>query len=121
MAARHWHFCWGTDGVVLVSSLEDLLATKLQVLLQRVETKDYIDIAALLTRGLSLNHGLGSAIALFGKTFSPIDCLRALGYFDDPALGNLPQAIKTQLQAAIKTVIKTGEPPKVPLLSSHLD
>ncbi len=40
---------WTEDGVLQVASFDDLLATKLKVLLQRVEAKDHNDAAALLT------------------------------------------------------------------------
>jgi predicted nucleotidyltransferase component of viral defense system len=36
------------DGIISVASLTDLLATKLTVILQRAEAKDYIEIAALI-------------------------------------------------------------------------
>ena len=43
------------DGVLNVASLDDLMATKLKVLLQRIEAKDYKDIAAWL-KLVSLLH-----------------------------------------------------------------
>ncbi|MFZ9752326.1 MAG: hypothetical protein ACO3B3_02050 [Cyanobium sp.] len=52
------------DGVALVASSLDLLATKLKVLLQRAERKDYQDVAVLQGSGLSLAKGLGAAAAL---------------------------------------------------------
>ena len=60
----------------------DLLGHKLKVLLQRVEAKDYQDIAALLRSGLALEQGLGAARALFGAAFAPAEALRALTYFE---------------------------------------
>ena len=54
------------DGVLQVASQDDLLATKLKVLLQRVEAKDYLDIAALLRAGVRLERGLAIARAMFG-------------------------------------------------------
>ncbi|MFM7267976.1 MAG: nucleotidyl transferase AbiEii/AbiGii toxin family protein, partial [Cyanobium sp.] len=41
-----------SDGVALVAAPLDLLATKLKVLLQRAERKDYDDVAVLLASGL---------------------------------------------------------------------
>jgi len=46
------------DGVALVASPLDLLATKLKVLLQRAERKDDQDVVVLLGSGLSLAEGL---------------------------------------------------------------
>jgi predicted nucleotidyltransferase component of viral defense system len=48
-----------TDGRVLVASLEDLLATKLKAILDRAEVRDYQDIAAMLSSGVSLDKALG--------------------------------------------------------------
>ncbi len=45
------------DGVAEVASLEDLLAHKLKVILQRAQKKDYEDIAAMLRSGVSLHAG----------------------------------------------------------------
>lgn len=56
------------DGVLLVASPLDLLATKLKTILQRAEARDYRDIAALLRAGGDLAAGLGAARALFGPT-----------------------------------------------------
>ena len=52
---------WTQDGVLQVAALEDLLATKLKVILQRAEAKDYRDLAAMLKAGVSLAHGLAAA------------------------------------------------------------
>jgi len=71
------------DGVVRVASAIDLLGTKLKVLLQRVEIKDYLDIAALLGIGLTLEEGLGCARALYGSVFPPMECVKALTYFEE--------------------------------------
>lgn len=43
---------WTHDRVLRVASSEDLLATKLKVVMQRIETKDYQDIAALISAGI---------------------------------------------------------------------
>jgi predicted nucleotidyltransferase component of viral defense system len=43
------------DSVLLVASLEDLLATKLKVILDRAEAKDYRDIAEMISKGVSLS------------------------------------------------------------------
>jgi hypothetical protein len=39
------------DGVLRIASMDDLMATKLKVMLQRVEAKDYRDIAAMIRAG----------------------------------------------------------------------
>ena len=108
------------DRNLWVASPEDLMGTKLKVLLQRVEAKDYIDVAALIDNGITLEKGLGSAAALFGKVFSPVDCLRALEYFDDPNLAVLEKSVKTTLKDAVKHVITLGGLPTVRIKSKSL-
>ncbi len=92
------------DGVLQVASLEDLLALKLKVLLQRVEAKDYMDIVALLKSGLSLEHGLASARALHGVSFQPAECLKALVYFEGGDLSALSSEDRHFLVATAKTI-----------------
>lgn len=77
------------DRVMQVASIEDLLATKLKVILQRPESKDYLDIAAMLRAGADLSAGLAAARALFGKEFQPSESLKALTYFEDGDLRQL--------------------------------
>jgi hypothetical protein len=87
------------DGVLEIASLQDLLAHKLKVLLQRVEMKDYVDIDALLQSGLDLAQGCAGARALF-TAFAPQECLKALTYFNDPSLNALSEPLKQRLVKA---------------------
>ena len=73
------------DGVLLVASLDDLMATKLKVILDRAEAKDYRDIAAMLAAGISLPLGLAGFRRMYAG--EPAEVLRALSYFGD---GDLP-------------------------------
>jgi hypothetical protein len=95
---------WTSDGVVQVASFEDLLATKVKVLLQRVEAKDYVDIAALLQAGVPLDRGLAAARVLFAPTFQPSECLKALVYFEGGDLDTLTGSNKTLLIKAASAV-----------------
>ena len=84
-----------------VASMEDLLAAKLKVVWQRAEVKDYIDIAAILKTGVSLEYGLGCAMALYGETFNPAIVLKALTYFNDGDVPTLQADYReTLIQAA---------------------
>lgn len=89
------------DGVALIASQQDLLASKLKVLLQRAESKDYIDIAALTPQDSDLACGLSAASALYGSTFQPAEALKALVFFEDGDLESLPQGIREHLQTAV--------------------
>jgi hypothetical protein len=55
---------WTEGHVLQVASLEDLLATKLKVLLQRVEAKDYLDVIAMLGAARICRTGPASAKVL---------------------------------------------------------
>lgn|ERR1700722_6016133 len=94
------------DAVLEVASLQDLLAHKLKVLLQRVEIRDYLDIDALLHHGLDLAEGCAGARALF-TAFAPQECLKALTYFNDPSLEALSEPLKKRLveaSAGVKSI-----------------
>ena len=86
------------DGVLLVASLEDLLATKLKATLDRAEAKDYRDIAAMLSSGVSLERGLGAFAKMYGR--DPGLVLRAIGFFRDGDLPSLPKGDQDVLRAA---------------------
>ena len=70
------------DGVVWVAAMLDLFATKLKVLLQRIAARDFLDIAAILRAGISLEDGLGAAVALYGAQFPPMEAVKALAWFE---------------------------------------
>jgi hypothetical protein len=93
-----------TDGVLRVASLDDLMATKVKVVLQRAEAKDYRDIVAMVKAGVSLARGLASAKALYGPTFQPSESLKALVYFKDGDLKTLSESDKETLVAAVRQV-----------------
>lgn len=92
------------DRGLQVASLDDLMATKVKVILQRAEAKDYRDIAAMLNAGVSLTRGLSAARALFGNNFQPSESLKALVYFDDGDLGTLTRQEQACLVKAASAV-----------------
>lgn len=100
-----------SDGVILAASIRDLLATKLKALFDRVEPKDYLDVAEILGNGGSLLQGLSDAITLFGKSFSPAECLRILCWFNEPELVSLPDRCRQSLQASVRAAWDKPLPP----------
>jgi hypothetical protein len=92
------------DGVMRVASLDDLMAHKLKVILQRSEKKDYQDVAAMIRAGCQVARGLAAARLFFGKAFQPAASLKALTYFKDGDLGRLAGADRTTLIEAAKSV-----------------
>lgn len=93
-----------TEEGIQIASLDDLLATKLKVMLQRVEWKDYFDVAALLESGVDLSKGLSIARKMFGPTFQPSESLKALTYFKGGDLDRLKMSDRTTLVNAVRDV-----------------
>ena len=105
------------DGVLQVASLDDLMATKVKVVLQRAEAKDYRDIAAMLRANVSLAKGLAAARETFGPNFQPSESLKAMVYFEDGDLRTLTQEDKGTLVNAVAAV---RELPQVSIRSNRL-
>jgi hypothetical protein len=89
------------DNNVAIASVIDVFASKLKTILQRSEAKDYIDIAAILASGVSLEKGLGAARALYGEGMNTLLPLKALCYFGDGDLETLSLEVREQLVAAV--------------------
>jgi hypothetical protein len=96
------------DATLLVASLEDLLATKLKAIMDRAEAKDYRDISAMLSAGVSLEKALGAFANMYGK--DPGLPLRAMGFFKD---GDLPSLPKSDQEILRKARDRVSEIPKV--------
>lgn len=107
------------DKVLQVASLYDLFGTKLKVLLQRIEVKDYKDISVLLGNGLSLEKGLACSTALYGKQFPASESVKALTYFHG---GNLDSLTEKERDILISAASNTHiyQLPKVEILSYSL-
>ena len=85
------------DGVIWVAAVLDLFATKLKVLLQRIAARDYEDIAAILRSGISLEDGLGAAVALYGPQFPPMDAVKTLAWYEVEDARNVDAATRNLL------------------------
>lgn len=101
------------DQVMSIASPIDLFATKLKAILDRAEAKDYVDIAALLRSGLSLEQGLGAFQTLFNGEAAVV--LKAIGYFGDGDLSNVSMHDRTLLREARDSVRKIEEVRRVSL------
>lgn len=93
------------------------MATKVKVILQRAEAKDYRDIAAMVNAGVSLSKGLSAARALYGLNFQPSESLKAMVYFDD---GDLHTLTKYEKSSLVKAVSRVRDLPSVEILSRQL-
>lgn len=86
------------DSILLVASMEDLLATKLKAILDRAESKDYRDISAMLSAGVSLEKALGAFAKMYHR--DPALPLKAMGFFKDGDLPSLPESDREILRLA---------------------
>jgi hypothetical protein len=102
------------DGVLNVASLDDLMATKLKVLLQRIEARDYKDIAAMLEAGVSLARGLAGASEMYEGAFQPSESLKALVYFEG---GDLELLTKREREVLVGAAQKVRDLPSVSRVS----
>jgi hypothetical protein len=102
------------SGKPAIASPLDLLATKLKVLHDRIEAKDYQDVEALLRSGLSLNAGVAAAQAVFGAQINPIDTVKMLTWFKDGDLERrLSAATRQFLEAAAANFDPATPPPRL--------
>jgi predicted nucleotidyltransferase component of viral defense system len=108
------------DGIVSVASPLDLLGTKLKVIMQRAEAKDYIDIAQLLRDGSSLIQGLGAARSMYGSAFAPAESLRALTFFDDGDLAKVNTKTRQELRIEVARVSQMFPIPIIDIVSKQL-
>lgn len=105
------------DDVLHVASMDDLMATKVKVILQRIEAKDYRDIAALIEAGVSLSRGLAAAREMYGANFQPSESLKAMVYFQGGDLDTLTKVEKSRIVSAVSEV---RDLPHVAILSRRL-
>jgi hypothetical protein len=89
------------DNGLKVASLLDLAGTKVAVVQQRSEAKDYLDLDAMMCAGISLPMALSAAQCVYGEQFNPQISLKALSYFDDGDLQSLPEDLKTRIVRAV--------------------
>ncbi len=95
------------DGVLLAASIDDLFATKVKVVLDRAEAKDYLDIVALIRSGAALDRALGAAETIYGSGYQPSESIKALAYFGDGDLDTLrpdERMLLTTAAAAVRNI-----------------
>lgn len=103
------------DNGLGIASLLDLGGTKAAVVQQRAQSKDYIDIDALITLGgIDLPMQLAAARAIYGPHFAPTPTLKALTYFGDGDLPSLPDDVRKRLAHAVSAV----DPLRLPSLDN---
>jgi hypothetical protein len=101
---------WSQGNEIQIASLIDLAATKLATIQQRAQARDYEDIAAVVSAGISLSEAIAAAIAVYGTTFNGALSLKALTYFGDGDLPSLSPTIQAQLRKLAGEVKLTDIP-----------
>ncbi|HEY3812649.1 MAG TPA: nucleotidyl transferase AbiEii/AbiGii toxin family protein [Caulobacteraceae bacterium] len=103
---------------IRIASLIDLAGTKAAVVQKRAEAKDYLDIHALIRAGVSLPMALTAAGIVYGEQFNSQITLKALSYFDDGNLSDLPRRVQDELAAAARDVDLDRLPQRSELLQA---
>jgi hypothetical protein len=93
-----------------IASRLDLLATKLATVTQRIEPRDYVDIAALLASGLTINEGVAALLALYGAQASGVQSVKTIAWFKD---GDLERVLPADVRAVL-TAAATAYDPRTP-------
>ena len=99
------------NGVARVASRLDLLATKLATVTQRIEPRDYVDIAALLTAGLSINEGIAALLALYGNQASGLQSVKTIAWFRD---GDLEAVLPGDVRELLTRAAAAYDPRTLP-------
>lgn len=102
------------DGVLRVAALEDLMATKIKVILDRTEQRDYDDLAALIQAGCSVATAIAIATEMF-PNLSPQIALQALAFHKD-----IPKLSEKAKRTLIKAATSVRHLPKVERASHSL-
>lgn len=88
-----------------VAALRDLAVSKLTVIQQRAEKKDYLDLHAMLHQAdMRLEDMLLDAHRAYGSRFAPLASLQALSYFEDGDVSSLSDDMKRDLESAVDAV-----------------
>ena len=96
---------------IRVASLADLAATKAHVIQLRASARDYLDLDALfrLTE-VTPTQALAAATAVFGSQFNPLLTLKALTFFGEGDLTQIPETVRRRVHDAVASVDPDGLP-----------
>ncbi len=108
------------EGRPSIASRLDLLGMKLATVTQRIEARDYVDIAALLTSGLTINEGVGALLGLYASRASGLQSVKTIAWFKD---GNLDVLLRQDVRDTLTLAAAAYDPQTRPLpkQSARLD
>ena len=90
-----------------IASPIDLLGTKLATVTQRIEARDYVDIAALLQSGLTINEGVAAMLALYGSRASGMQSVKTLTWYRD---GGLDETLSEEVKSILRDAARAFRP-----------
>jgi Nucleotidyl transferase AbiEii toxin, Type IV TA system len=107
---------------VVIASIFDLAGTKAKAILDRSESKDYVDIAMLLRNDLTLPEIVGHATTIFEPMFEfpAAVFLRSLAWFGDGTAPDVPEDMQRELERAAVNAEQEEIPVVVPYSTSIL-
>lgn len=92
------------DNGVRIASVLDLAGTKIKVLQDCAELKDYLDVVAILKHGVALTDAVRAAMTIYGENFNPMVSLKALTYFEGGDVKDLKPDARRLLETAVVSV-----------------
>ncbi len=92
------------DNGLRIASVLDLAGTKIKVLQDRAELKDYLDMVAAIESGMTAADAVRAAMTIYGEDFNPMVSLKALTWFEDGDVRQLPASARHLLEEAIRSV-----------------
>jgi hypothetical protein len=103
------------NDVARIASRLDLLGTKLATVTQRIEARDYVDIATLLGSGLTINEGVAALLALYGAQANGLQSVKAIAWFKD---GNLEALLPPDVRELLTRAAAAYDPRTPPATKS---
>jgi len=86
---------------VKIAALIDLAGLKADLVQQRAQAKDFLDLDALIGAGISLVDAMAAARIIHGDDYRPEITLKALSYFGDGDLPTLGDSVRKRLRKAV--------------------
>jgi hypothetical protein len=84
-----------------IASLIDIAGTKAKTVQDRIEERDYRDLAVSIEQGMTVDDIIGSCAAIFGAQIDPTITAQTMAWFGEPAMAAWPDTIKRTLTRAV--------------------
>lgn len=106
------------DNGVAIASILDIGGTKAKTIQQRIEVRDYVDLAALIEGGMSVDDIIGACITIFGAhQISALQTAQTMAYFGLEELADLPASARTVITDGVRLAVR---PTPIPALHQSI-